>query len=116
MLLLLGMATYKSATFFEQFAVQRMLHDQRVALHRGLLEYGIRVVIAHYQEVLKLDQAWDLTIDAPDCAGTITIQKIQQEIEITARMISPGHRTESYRCLVGQNQEGKMYARGFQET
>ncbi len=116
MLLLVGLATYKSATFLEQFSLQRIKHEQSQALLQGLLEYGIRIVAANYQKAQELDDPWVIHVDLPNCQGMIEINKTGQKLLLTATLIRPNSGSVGLSCTITQDSDEKMHIRGFQKA
>lgn len=116
MLLLIGLATYKSATFLEQFSIQRTKHEQSQALLKGLLEYGIRTVMLNYQKAQELDNPWVIGIDLPHCQAMIEISKTGQELLVTATLIRSNMGSAGLSCSISKDTDEKIHIRGFQKA
>jgi hypothetical protein len=116
MLLLVGLATYKSATFLEQFSIHRIKHEQSQALLQGLLEYGIRVVTAHYQKAQGLDNPWVILVELPDYQALIRINKTGHEFLLIATLIRPNTSSAGLSCTINKEADEKIHIRGFQKT
>lgn len=116
MLLLIGMATYKSGIFFQQFAAQRVIHEQAAVLTRSLLEYGIAMASHNYDDLIKNPDSWQIRVAAADCQGMIKGHKIDHAIVLQAQVNHSSVMTNPLSCIIGRNPEGAIYVRGFQKA
>ncbi len=115
MLLMFGLATYKSATYFEQFSLLRAAHEQQALVTRSLLEYGVLTVVRNYQTVLEHKDPWSLHIESSEYKGTIQVSKTDEGVLLSAAIIEPEKSSKTLTCLVGQDNNGKIQVWGFQK-
>lgn len=115
MLLMFGLATYKSATYFEQFSFLRAAHEQQALLTRSLLEYGVLTIARNYQTVFEHKDPWSMHVESSDYRGSIQVSKIDEHILLSAVIIEPKISVNRLTCLVGQDKDGKIQVRGFQK-
>lgn len=112
---MLGLTTYKSATFFEQFSQLRAAHEQQVVLTRSLLECGILTIARNYKTVFEYKKPWCLQLETAECKGNIQISTIERGIMLTATITeSSSQQHNALTCLVIKDSEGKIQVRGFQ--
>lgn len=115
-LLMAGLATYKSATFFEQFALLRIAHEQQAVAVRSLLEYGVLTVARNYQTISEYQDPWSLSLESSDFRGIIKISKVDHAISVSATITEPQISTCTLTCLVIRKSDGKIQVRGFQRV
>lgn len=115
MLLMFGLATYKSATYFEQFSLLRAAHEQQTLLARSLLEYGVLTIARNYQTVLEHKDPWSLHIVSAEYKGIIQISNTDEGVLLSAAIIEPEKSSNYHTCLLVKDNNGKIQVWGFQK-
>jgi len=116
-LAIIGLSACKSSVFLQQFAFAREHLIIRETLTKSLLNYGIALAQADFDEMCKNERTKkiEFRIDQ-DSIGRIILSGTTHSMELVAQLEQKGAPIYGASCSIRKNSEQKLAIEGFQSN
>lgn len=113
-LAIIGLSAFKSSIFLQHFAIAREHLIVNETLAKSLLNYGISLALADFDEICKNKQKQEIELNIDQDIGRVTLSGTKQSISLMAQLKRNGSFLYKAHCLVRKNSDQKLAIEGFQ--
>lgn len=113
-LVIIGLGAYKSSIFLQHFGIHRERFLANQVLAQSLLNYGITLALADFDEICKNERIREIELNADRGIMRIILSGAKHSIGLIAQIEQKGSIIYAASCRLAKNSEHKMAIEGFQ--